>query len=205
MPPLACLSSADVGFILDASASVDETEYLNQKGAVKELVTLLHQSGDGFRDALIQFSEFAQVIYHLEDSWTTVNATVDNMGRVASITRLDRALRLSQSSVFQAINGDRLNIPNVLFIMVDGTQTVQADSEDPVTITNEIRASGVDVFVVGIGPEVTPFELESLAGGRTDRVFKANTFAEFNTRDFIKQLVVAACPGKFLIRFLKKS
>ena len=200
MPPLACLSSADVGFILDASASVDETEYLDQKGAVKELVTLLHQSGDGFRDALIQFSEFAQVIYHLEDSWTTVNATVDNMGRVASITRLDRALRLSQSSVFQAINGDRLNIPNVLFIMVDGTQTVQADSEDPVTITNEIRASGVDVFVVGIGPEVTPFELESLAGGRTDRVFRAQTFAAFNTRDFIKQLVVAACPGKFLIR-----
>ena len=195
MPPLACLSSADVGFILDASASVDETEYLDQKGAVKELVTLLHQSGDGFRDALIQFSEFAQVIYHLEDSWTTVNATVDNMGRVASITRLDRALRLSQSSVFQAINGDRLNIPNVLFIMVDGTQTVQADSEDPVTITNEIRASGVDIFVVGIGPEVTPFELESLAGGRLDRVFQANTFAEFNTRTFIDKLVVAACPG----------
>ena len=168
------------------------------------MVSLLHQSGDGFRDGLIQFSEFAQVIYHLNDPWTSVNVTIDNMGRDASITRLDRALRLSQSDLFTALNGDRLNIPNVLFVMVDGTQTVQADSENPVTITNEIRNSGVDIFVVGIGSEVTQYELEQLAGGRTDRVFYAPTFAAFNTREFIKRLVVAACPGNSY-RSFKKS
>ena len=193
---LACLSAADVGFILDASASVDETEYLAQKNAVKDMVTLLHQSGDDFRDGLIQFSEFAQVIYHFNDDFRTVNVTVDNMDRVPSITRLDRALRLSQSSLFQTINGDRPNVPNVLWIMVDGTQTEQQDSEDPVTITNEIRNNGVDVYVVGIGEEVTRFELEQLAGGRPERVFYAASFDVFNSIAFIERMVKAACPGK---------
>ena len=160
------------------------------------MVTLLHQSGDDFRDGLIQFSEFAQVIYHFNDDFRTVNVTVDNMDRVPSITRLDRALRLSQSSLFQTINGDRPNVPNVLWIMVDGTQTEQQDSEDPVTITNEIRNNGVDVYVVGIGEEVTRYQLEQLAGGRPERVFYAASFDVFNSIAFIERMVKAACPGK---------
>ena len=160
------------------------------------MVTLLHQSGDDFRDGLIQFSEFAQVIYHFNDDFRTVNVTVDNMDRVPSITRLDRALRLSQSSLFQTINGDRPNVPNVLWIMVDGTQTEQQDSEDPVTITNEIRNNGVDVYVVGIGEEVTRYQLEQLAGGRPERVFYAASFDVFNSIAFIERIVKAACPGK---------
>ena len=63
-----CEQIADVGFIVDSSASIDNQEYQDQKSSVKNLIECLHQSGDGFQTGLIQFSADAELIYKLNDA-----------------------------------------------------------------------------------------------------------------------------------------
>ena len=195
----ACEQIADVGFIVDSSASIDNQEYQDQKSSVKNLIECLHQSGDGFQTGLIQFSADAELIYKLNDAESIVNTTIDNMGRTPSTTRIDKALRLAQSQLFTGPNGDRQFAPNILYIAVDGSQTKAQGWENPNDIADEIRAAGTDIVVVGIGNEISLFELEQLAGGRKDRVFEFDDFDDFMTnRAFIKQLVALACIGKLI-------
>ena len=193
---LACFQDADVGFVIDASASIDDREYEDQKHAVKSLVQNLHESGDGFRTGLIQFSADAEVIYYLKDPESAINATIDSMTRQASTTRIDKALRLAQNDLFTTANGDRAFTPNLLFLAIDGSQTKAAGWEDPVMVADEIRAMNIDIFVVGIGIEVSQYELSRLAGGRADRVYYAPTFDGFLEIGFLKNLTKAACVGK---------
>ena len=199
-----CFQDADVGFIIDSSASIDNQEYQDQKDAVKSMIQCLHESGDGFITGMIQFSADAEIIYHLNAPESAVNITIDNMDRDPSTTRIDKALRLAQSQLFTRINGDREFIPNVLFVALDGSQTKAQGWENPNGIADEIRAAGTDIVVLGIGNEISQFEILQLAGGRQDRVFYAKDFDEFTQRSFIKQVIKRACVGKiklFLLSF----
>ena len=75
----------------------------------------------------------------------------------------------------------------ILILLTDGTQTVDADSEDPVQISDELRSAGVTVLVVGVGPGVNTVELSRLAGG-TDNTFIANSFNDLVQGDVLRKL-----------------
>ena len=160
----------------------------------------LHASNPGgFRSGLIQFSADARLVLKLNDPESIFNSTIDSMDRIASTTRIDVALRLAQNEMFTAANGDRAFIPNVLFLFIDGSQTKAAGWEDPNMVTDEIRASGIDIIVIGIGNEISEFELQRLAGGDLTKVYTAKTFDEFTTTQFVRGLVNASCLGEFIL------
>ena len=64
---------------------------------------------------------------------------------------------------------------------------MDADSEDPVQISDELRSAGVTVLVVGVGPGVNTVELSRLAGG-TDNTFIANSFNDLVQGDVLRKL-----------------
>ena len=66
-------------------------------------------------------------------------------------TRIDRALRQAQKEFFTAANGGRKNIPKIIILLTDGTQSEDDDAEDPAKIAKELRGAGMSTIVVGIG------------------------------------------------------
>jgi hypothetical protein len=179
--------------VLDSSGSISSDDYIRQKEVVKYLSNYFVLNGLNYRTGLIQFSENADLVVRLSDPSSQFNTSIDNMIQMGTITRLDRALRLAQTGLFNTLNGDRTNVGDVLYVVVDGTQTPQADSEEPADILDEMRAVGTDVVVVGIGNEITNFELKQLAGGRDDRVFEAPTFDDFVNEAFARDLINVLC------------
>ena len=59
-------------------------------------------------------------------------------------------------------------------------------------ITDELRASGITVIVIGIGDGTNPTELARMAGGQ-DNAVKAADFQELISGQFLKTLSTKTC------------
>ena len=58
-------------------------------------------------------------------------------------------LQFSYQHIFQSENGGRPNVPDILILLTDGTQSKVQGAEDPATIAEEIRQSGIHMIVIG--------------------------------------------------------
>jgi len=76
-------------------------------------------------------------------------------------TNTQAALNLLYSSVFTAAHGDRQGVPNVSIVVTDGRSNVRSDRT--LAEAETARQSGVELFVVGIGKDVSPGELNGIA------------------------------------------
>ena len=81
-----------------------------------------------------------------------INSFTDAVRKIplmGSTTRIDKALRLAQKELFATENGGRANLPKILILLTDGTQTAGQDAQDPGDIADEIRKSGIHTIVIG--------------------------------------------------------
>lgn len=183
----------DLGFILDSSGSL-RNDYQREKDFLKEIAGSFGISDTGSRAGVVTFSFDSELSIRLNDYFDQLsfNSAVDAIPLMGSITRIDRALRLAQRELFLEPNGARAGVEKVLVLLTDGSQTPDADAEDPGTISDEIRASGITVIVVGIGPGTDPVELDHMAGG-AGKSFRAASFDELLQGDFIDQVKGTTC------------
>ena len=79
--------------------------------------------------------------------------------------------------------------------MTDGSQTQSYDAEDPADIADELRRSGIELIVVGMGSGIDPGELAKIAGG-VDQAFTARSFNDLSSDEFIKRVQNKACEGE---------
>jgi len=125
-----CKARADVGFILDSSGSLTH-HYSQEKQFLNSIATLFHISEKGTRASVITFSHQAELSVKFNDFFDDRKFTSRVMGipLMASVTRIDRALKLAQKEMFTVANGMRKNLPNILFLITDGSQTYPPDDE----------------------------------------------------------------------------
>ena len=50
---------------------------------------------------------------------------------MGSTTRIDSALRMVQDEMYEEVNGARKDVPKILILLTDGSQTQAPDAEDP--------------------------------------------------------------------------
>ena len=153
------------------------------------------------RAGVITFSADVEHSIKLRDHFdiTSFSGAVDRIPHMAATTRIDKALRLAQKEMFSLPNGARPGIPKILILLTDGTQTKDADTEDPSVIANEIRKKGVKTLVIGVGKGVNPFELVKLV--ESDRnVFSVSNFDELISNTFVELLTKISCEvGKYYV------
>lgn len=194
-PPVpTCKAKVDVGFILDSSGSLRD-DYQNEKNFLKALAGAFGVSDDGSRAGVITFSYYSEHSIKLKDHTdiTSFSKAVDAIPLMGSTTRIDKALRLTQAELFALENGARAGVPKILILLTDGSQTQDANAEDPGDIAEELRTrGGVTLIVVGIGAGVNQTELDHMAGGK-DNAFSAASFDELVGGDFIQQLTEKSC------------
>ena len=161
---------------------------------MKSLAAAFGVSADGSRAGVITFSYYSEHSIKMKDHTdiSSFNKAVDAIPLMGSTTRIDRALRLTQKELFAPENGGRPGITKILILLTDGTQTKDQGAEDPGDITDEIRATGVVVIVIGIGPGTDQKELAHMAGG-ADNAFSAASFDELVGGDFINTVTSKSC------------
>ena len=193
----------DVGFILDSSGSL-RNDYDKEKDFLKALAASFGVSDDGARAGVVTFSYNSEHSIKLNDhsSFSSFNDAVDKIPLMGSTTRIDKALRLSQKELFTLPNGGRPGIPKILILLTDGSQTQDADAEDPSIIANEIRSKGIKLLVIGIGAGVDQAELLKLGGNEKDNVFTASTFEDLIAAPFIDAVTNSSCNAGAVIYLL---
>ena len=152
------------------------------------------------------FSSNADLSIKFNDHYRTseFNDAVDNIPLMGLHTRIDKALRLTQTQMFTKQHGARVGVNKMLILLTDGTQTWDEGAEDPILIAEGLRKSGIHVIVIGIGDEINYAELNGVAGG-SDRVFTVNSFDEMITKEFIEKISLSTCTGGKCLYILKTS
>ena len=188
-----CQAVIDVGFILDSSGSL-RNNYEQEKEFLKSLASTFGVSSNGSRAGVVTFSYFSKHSIKLSDhsDIASFNRAVDKIPLMGSTTRIDKALRLAQKELFSLGNGGRVDVPKLLILLTDGTQTQDAGAEDPGDIAEELRANGINILVVGIGRGINETELTHIAGEEKS-VYSAASFESLVENDFIESVTTQSC------------
>ena len=183
----------DVGFILDSSGSL-RNEYGKEKDFLKAVAATFGVSANDGRAGVVTFSYDSEHSIKLNEhtSLASFNQAVDNIALMGSTTRIDKALRTTQSEMYTIANGGRPGVGKLLILLTDGSQTKDAGAEDPAVVAAELRREGIRLVVVGIGSGVNPTELERIAGDKAN-VYVASSFDRLLSRDFLKDVNAAGC------------
>ena len=169
-------------------------DYQKEKDFLKALAGTFGVSENGSRASVITFSHNSEhsIMFKDHTDLASFNTAVDDIPLMGFTTRIDRALRLTQSEMFTTASGARTNTPKILILLTDGSQTQGDDAEDPGDIAEELRQAGINVIVIGIGAGTDFKELAHMAGG-ADNTFSATSFDELVGGDFIKKLKEKTC------------
>ena len=161
---------------------------------MKVLAGAFDISPDGSRAGVVTFSLRAKHSIKMSDHTDAASfkAAVDAIPLMGLTTRIDRALRLTQKELFAPANGGRADVRDVLIMLTDGTQTKSAGAEDPGDVMAEIRKTGVETIVIGIGTGTDADELDHMAGGK-GKAYSAKSFDELIGGDFVTKLTQQTC------------
>ena len=180
-----CQIPVDLGFLIDGSGSIERLGRGNFGRCidfVKSLVSFFPVSRSGTHIGAAIYSSKPIPVFGLNRYYTR-SAIISAIGRIRypqGGTRIGRALRFAKKYFFTSSAGRK----KVLIVMTDGI------SKDPVRqAARTLHASGVEVFVLGIGRAVNRLQLGQIA---TD---KKHVFtARFSSlRSVIKAMKEKAC------------
>merc|ERR1712142_85877 len=108
-PPVKkCKAKVDLGFVLDSSGSI-ANDYQNEKDFLKSVTAIFGVSKDESRAGVVTFCHSVEHSIKLKDHTDSAsfNAAVDAIPLMGSVTRIDKALRLTQNELFTMENGAR--------------------------------------------------------------------------------------------------
>lgn len=169
---------ADLVMLTDSSGSIQPHDFERMKSFMKTLVSSLDIKPDAVRVALAQFSHEPRKEFYLNEvnSEEDAKKRIDAIVQIKSTTNIGMALDFIRNNFFQTSSGSRKEkgVSQNLILITDGFST------DKVTEAAEaIRATNVEVFVIGVGSVVHRDELIQIAGSES-RVFTVHDFGVLN-------------------------
>lgn len=160
-----CPVQLDITFALDLSGSVEEVYDVVIQFAKRSILGLPVGPNQA-RVAVITFADVANITFDLNafsSSLTIRNALA--FSRAAGATNTPDAIQMATQDVFTSTRGDRSGVKNVLIMVTDGKSTVQPQNTIP-QATNA-KSQGIEIYSIGIGPDVNPAEIEGMASTPT--------------------------------------
>ena len=156
-------------------------------------------TNNGSRVGLISFSFYAELNIKLNDhsNIITFDSAVDEIPLMNLTSRIDKALALAAKDMFSVANGGRPGYPKLLVLLINNPQMRNVASEPPVDIAERIRKAGINILIIGVGPNVDPNELVEIGGG-PENVYIAATNDVLSNLEFVDQIKFATCNlGRF--------
>ncbi|XP_067667602.1 uncharacterized protein [Haliotis asinina] len=190
MPNVCSSTQLDVAFVLDSSSSVDRVDFYRTLDFVKDAVATLFKSNPGTRVAMVKYSSFAIVEFHLDRYHTAeqVNSYLDNMVYIPGGSNTAEAINVTIHDVFSAAHGARREASKIAILITDGRSK---SSNATIDVGQDAHRAGITVFTVGVG-EVNIRVLNALASVPTcNHVYVLPTFAHI--RDIVYDVLQGSC------------
>lgn len=148
---------------------------------------------DSVRIGVAIFGDDVQPIFQLNQ----YNTKQDVINAINQIPFLDQttntaaAIKYMREVMFRPENGDRPGIPNSAIIITDGVPRVPVDENQARAVTLQeaslARSQGINMFAVGIGPELTVNFLSQIA----TQVFQVDQIRDLE--NILNQVASATC------------
>ena len=186
----------DMVFVLDASTSVTEFNFLVMKDFIKDFLFRANIDDGNVRVGIIIYSTEDHLQFNLNafqnklDLFKAIDAIPYRYGS----TNTADALKTMRTVMFTAANGDRPGVPNVAIVITDGVSNINARRTIPEA--EEARAEGIHIYAIGIGLTDTT-ELDGIASKPVDENrFSVQDFSELRT--LRSQVFSALCIRRLL-------
>ena len=198
----------DIVFLVDSSGSIQRNNWDTIKDFIKNIVRDYTIGPSNVRVGLAIFGNDVELMFQLNaysTQYEILNA-IDQIPYLAETTNTVAAIRYMRTIMFTPQNGDRSSAPNSVIIITDGVPMVPNDVNAARTLTLQeadlARRQGINIFTVGIGPELTTEFLAQIADQPINtHVFQVNQVRELET--ILNQVAAATCntptptPSKF--------
>lgn len=121
---------------------------------------------------------------------------------IGTLTSIDRALEVAKNQLLDPRYGRRIDVPSVVILITDGSQSYLPKSKDPVEVARRLRDEGTTIFAVGVGDEIDMRELMLITGSER-LTFKMDSFREAMSSELLRRVKTITCPQGKVIFCLK--
>ena len=149
------------------------------------------------RVALIRFATGVNLLSRLTQHYTksSLKYLVSRVGYTGGYTAIGPALATAEEGVFRTGAGARplsQGIPRVLILMTDGKSNVGVSPEIP---ADRLKASGVNIFVIGVGGGLRINELQEISSRPLrDHLYELENFDDYAA--LVNRMRAVSCDGK---------
>lgn len=179
----------DISFLLDASGSVLEENFLKELEFVRNVTGIFNIGPDRSQISVYSFDNRGLYGFYLNayDNATELESAINinNIKYNALSENFTMALQFAREQIFTADNGARNDSLKVVVFITDGKSFIGNEAE-------RLRNEGVQIFAVGIGNETQTENLREIASSPSN-VFLSPTY------DIVNHIPVsvfeASCTG----------
>jgi len=179
LPGILCNEKVDLMLVLDRSGSIGDA-MTDLKTAAKAFVDALSPSTDGNHVGEDSFADTGTLDIGLTDNGVAVKAAIDALSS-GGFTNLKEGIEIATAELGGA--NDRPAIPDYMVIITDG-QPNRPEGVDAEAVAkaaaDAAKAAGIKIFVVGVGDQVDPAYLKTIASG-DDHYFTASDYTTLET------------------------
>ena len=194
-----CGSRADVGFLIDSSASLFRN-YAKEKEFVQSFAKKLKISEIGNHAGAMLFSSTPELSIKFSDHSNVEGfiKAVEELPLLGGTTRIDLALQKAFDEVFTLKNGMRASASKLLLVLTDGKQTEDGEYMPLYEAALPFHEAGIKIIAIGIGSQVDKDQLSKLVTEPKD-LYLAKDFEELVSQEFIKNITFDSCatPGLY--------
>ncbi len=188
----------DIIFLVDSSGSIQRNNWQIILDFMKNIVRDFTIGPSNVRIGVATFGNDVQPIFQL-NSYTSQYEILNAIDRIPFLdqtTNTAAAIRYMRTVMFTQRNGDRPFAPNSVIIITDGVPRVPFDVNQARQVTlqeaNLAKSQGINIFAIGIGPELTRDFLVQMANPPGDQyVFQVSQVRQLET--ILNQVSSAAC------------
>ncbi|KAK3599021.1 hypothetical protein CHS0354_012500 [Potamilus streckersoni] len=193
------LAKVDLVFVLDASTSVTQENFVKMLDFVKSFLAGADVDNGNIRVGALIYSTEVNIQFHLNEysDKDSLFKAIENIPYLYGSTNTADGLAAMHYQMFTKDKGDRPDVPNVAVVITDGISNINARRTIPEA--EDARDAGIHIYAVGIGL-VDDKELRGIASEPA----KHNTFA---VKDFDelagleKRIFTSFCSGQPLNEF----
>lgn len=190
LEPECVIEKVDIIFLVDASVSIDETEFTSMVNFMETIVDQTTVGKDQTRFGVIFYNDEAKSHFTLKD-YDTKRKILEALPKTRPEGRnTETGLALEYTlEFFNAEHGGRkaLKVPQILMVITDGAATDPYNLEGP---SNALRDNGIIVLSIGV-KEAKQDQLETIAGGDKSKVFNVDNFEALN--NLVKNISSVLC------------
>lgn len=191
---LVCGKSLDLAFLLDASGSIDDSQWKLAKDFVRGVTDAFTLASNATRMAVITYSTQP----HVEIKYGDINDLgelsdyMESMSQPRGETRTDRALHVARDQLIRNEGGPRDNTPKAVILVTAGATTPAAAKSAEQQARELKDTDGATIVALGVGHDVDQYALRQFASN-PDHAFLVTSYDDII--EFVKPTVDAACAG----------